>query len=153
MTPVQVRDYEVTDYFSIERSTFLKTHQHSDDPEQDAFLHKYAGPCHTILAPDNAIIACIGIHRLWTGTGEVWGIFSPLMRKYPMAWFKVKELLAYYQDRNGFTRLHAVVRCDWEDANRFISHLGFTAEGVMRAYGPWGADMTMYALVKGGHDG
>jgi len=148
MTRVVVRDYEPEDYFVIDAQEFTRGNLTEDQKISTSVTHKFAGPHQTILTPEGDIIACIGIHRMWDGTGEVWGLFSPLMKKYPMAWFAVKKLLKFYQKNDGYRRLQATARCDWPEAMRLMDHLGFHIEGKLEAYGPWGADSMMYALVE-----
>lgn len=145
MTPVVVRPYETEDYFSVDAQEYTKIIMSDSDAEIAAATHKYAGPSYTICTEEGKVIACCGMHRMWEGTAEVWGLFSPLMRKYPMAWFAVKRLLKAYSGK--CKRLQATARCDWPEALRVIEHLGFRPEGKLEAYGPCGADSMMYALV------
>lgn len=145
MTQVVVRPYEPEDYYSVNAQEYEKIRISDQEAEMASTVHKYAGPSYTICTEEGKIIACCGLHRMWEGTAEVWGLFSPLMKKYPMAWFAVKRLVKYHSERCH--RLQATARCDWPGAMRFIEHLGFKLEGRLEAYGPCGADSMMYALV------
>lgn len=148
MTPVIVREYTPEDYFEVEAQEFTKGRLTEDEKVRTSVAHKMCGPHYTILSRSEKIIACVGIHLMWEGTGEIWGLYSTLMRKYPMAWFESKRLLDLEQKKNGLKRLQAIVRCDWPEAVRFVQHLGFHLEGKLEAYGPWGADSMMYARVE-----
>jgi len=148
MTRVIVREYIPEDYFAIEAQEFAKVIESEDEKITTAVSLKRAGPHRTILSPIAEIIACVGIHLMWPGTGQAWGLFSPLMKKYPMAWFEVKRLLKEEQKKNRLRRVQAITRCDWPEAMRFLEHLGFHPEGKLEAYGPWEADSMMYALVE-----
>jgi RimJ/RimL family protein N-acetyltransferase len=47
----------------------------------------------------------------------------------------------------GLTRVHATIRADFHNAEKWIKIVGFEKEGVMRNYGPDGEDHILFAKV------
>jgi RimJ/RimL family protein N-acetyltransferase len=48
----------------------------------------------------------------------------------------------------GCTRVTSVVRSDNADSRRFVNHLGFAQEGVMRCADVDGCDLILYGMLK-----
>jgi hypothetical protein len=143
---VIVREMEPVDCLSIDATEEIKASWEHDDPKVWAQVHKIGGPCRTICDLDGKILACVGVHTMWKGTGEVWVIFSQDIP--PMVYFEIKRLLVYLQEHYGYRRLQATVRPDFPSAVRLAEHLGFKNEGTLEAYGPHGKDCVMYALIR-----
>jgi hypothetical protein len=101
--------------------------------------------CKTILLNDSPIaVLCISI--AWNGVGEAWSVTTDGIEIQPFAFVRtVKNLIAQQIIDHGLHRVQMTVRDDYEAGNRFAQFLGFKSEGVLKKYGPDGADYRMYA--------
>jgi len=100
------------------------------------------------LEHDNTPLLCAGITEIRDGVGELWSLFGAEMSRYP------KTLVVYsrrivdaWWNSGDFRRIQALVDDDSQVNRRFIEHLGFSREGTLRRYGPFGQDQNMYARV------
>jgi len=84
---------------------------------------------------DGAIVACMGVVRLWSGVGEVWCFTTPGAVKHPRLlcraalWGVEKGI-----ETLGLHRVQAHVRMDFPAALKWIKYLGFTQEGACPMY-------------------
>lgn len=60
----------------------------------------------------------------------------------------VREALVYQVVHEDAWRIQAAVHAGYAQAIRFIEHFNFQREGLMRQYGPDGADYWLYAWVR-----
>ena len=148
MTKLIVRKYEVDDFMDIILSRVEEANQIGQPVEEWGKYHKIHGPAVTVLSPGREILFCCGAHHIWDGCAECWAIYSPLVKKYPSALRLTKELLERLYDQFGYYRLQGAVDPRFTETIRFVEHLGFKQEGLMRRYGPHGEDRILYALVK-----
>ncbi|BAQ86544.1 putative acetyltransferase [uncultured Mediterranean phage uvMED] len=91
------------------------------------------------------IICSGGFIDMWEGVAEVWFIGSDKIQT------KVKFVVETTKDimnKSPYTRIHASVKADWKKAVRFASFLGFKKEGLMKKFGPEGADYLIMGKVK-----
>jgi len=149
VTNLAVRPYEPQDFVGIEVDPRVQETRSGQPVDVWAQYHLTHGPDGTVVDPDGRIVACIGVHHFWEGTGEVWIVLSPLAKKYVQTAFFLKAILSYGQKSLGYRRLQAAVREDWPEAVRLVELLGFRKETVMKGYGPNGIDQALYALVQG----
>lgn len=102
-----------------------------------------------LVAPEG-VVACAGVSLFWEGVGQLWMRVSDLSEQYPHALAKrAKTFVGMAESSLNLRRLQAVVLAENEVARRFICWLGFQAEGLLRNYGPEGADYIMFAKVRG----
>lgn len=107
-----------------------------------------AGPAITIFV-DGKPIAAAGVAVLWPGVGEAWTIVTPRAENAKLAFHKaVRRSLDDVQNHLPLSRVQAVVRADYERSQRWIERLGFANEGLMKNYGPEGADYYRYGRVR-----
>ncbi|MEL0098281.1 MAG: hypothetical protein VW907_01850, partial [Opitutae bacterium] len=59
-----------------------------------------------------------------------------------------KEVLHEEIVKTNYRRVQVNVRADWEVAVRFSKFLGFKEEGLMRKFGPEGADYLRMSIVQ-----
>ena len=117
------------------------------DWEQWVENWKTGGPAYTLVI-DGQIVGCAGVMLLKWGRGEAWTLLSGLLYQYPKTCFKaVRDGLKGIIRDEGLTRVQALVRPDFEEGKRFMSHLGFKEEGILAAYGPGGEDVIMFGRV------
>jgi len=104
----------------------------------------------SFTAVNNGKIICSGgIYPIWDGVGDAWFVGSNSIYDYPITVTKlVKKILNELMDLNGFHRVQAYVRHDWEDAQRWIKVLGMQNEGTVRKYSTDGRNHILFAKVK-----
>jgi len=103
-------------------------------------------------AEDEAeIVFCCGVQNIFQHSGEAWFEFGPNGKGYVNAFKVIRELLHHHIiPRYNYSRVQATADLSVPETVRFLEHLGFEREGVLRAYGPQGQDMAMYAVIPGG---
>lgn len=100
---------------------------------------------HTVLCEDGTVLAIIGAVPLIPGVCEVFVIASQEQEKYQIAFVKaVKKSLFPLLEK--YRRIQSVSKNDAFHL-RWLTWLGFRAEGVMRKYGLNGEDMVMWGMV------
>lgn len=148
MTRLTIRPYNPQDFIDIDVNEDVRRGRAGQPIQEWAAYHMTHGPALTLIGCEDRIVACVGIHRRWEGTGELWLVLSADARRYPHLVTAIRELLAYAQAELGYQRLQAAVRLDWPEAIRFVEHMGFAQEAIMKHYGPNGADNALYAIVQ-----
>ena len=97
---------------------------------------------------NNNPIAAGGICYLWDGVAEGWVLASRDIFKYPIFCAKtIKRRTDLLAKNNKLKRIQTAVKADSDTAIRFAEWLGFKREGLMKNYGPDGADHYLYAKV------
>ena len=148
MIKLIVREYKADDFATICLSKVEAANQIGQPIEEWGEYHKTHGPAATVTDQEDQVVFCFGIHHKWAGCGEVWAIYSPLAKKYANTLRVTKMLLGCLDRQFGYYRFQAAIDARFPETVRFIEHLGFRQEGVMRRYGPHGEDRILYALVK-----
>ena len=96
------------------------------------------------------VLAMAGVTPFWEGVGQLWMRTGVRASEFPVAIMKATREFLNIVDRTLTPRrLQAHVKADVVVNRRFISHLGFHPEALMRAFGPEGADYVLYARVRG----
>ena len=91
-------------------------------------------------------LGCASISFIRPGVGRAWSILTHGWRKHANA-ITAKAIAEL--DRCPLRRIEAEVMCDFDAGHRWLRRLGFEMEAErMRAYGPEGQDMALYARVK-----
>jgi RimJ/RimL family protein N-acetyltransferase len=94
-------------------------------------------------------VACFGFVPIWSGVGEAWLIADDKARAKPIGMTKVARL--FFDILPISYELHRVqiaVRTSDTRAHKWALFLGFKEEGIMRRYGPDGADHYIMARCK-----
>lgn len=102
------------------------------------------------LFDGDRFVAGGGIVVPYTGLGEAWLIAGPLAPHHAVAVCRAcRSGLDELALGLGLVRIQAMVLRHWEPGHRFLEHLGFTRECLVRKYGLHGADMYLYAMFPG----
>ena len=106
------------------------------------------GPAWTLIREDGEVIGCGGVALGEWSSGTAWLLLSSLFYSYVKTTFKlVKEKLEEVIKEHELQRVQALVDPKEEGAKRFLSHLGFQEEGMLRAYGPTKGDFLVYGRI------
>lgn len=98
---------------------------------------------------DGHTFLCVGILPMWDGVGEIWTMFSEDASKH----FKhnTREFLQtirHYLELVPYRRLQTIVKKDFKIGQKFVEHLGFKKEGLLKQYDMHKRDYYRYALLK-----
>ena len=100
---------------------------------------------HTVLGENGLVLAVIGAVPMVPGVCEVFVLASEEQALYPVAFVKaVKKSLFPLLEK--YRRIQTISKNDAFHL-RWLTWLGFRAEGVMRKYGLEGEDMVMWGMV------
>lgn len=93
------------------------------------------------------VICCGGVLKIWGKVGEVWVYCSEAMtdNSFGMGREIIKCFRTQFEE---FDRVQAAVKADFKKAVRLAEVVGLKQEGVLRKFGPDGADYIMYGRVK-----
>lgn len=109
---------------------------------------KRAGRSFTLIDNGHLIVSG-GIFEIWPGHGEAWLIPSDKIEDYKLKMIKtLRSYIDKITEEDQLVRLQASVREDFPVAHRFIEFMGFKREGLMKNYGPDGANHYLYARTK-----
>jgi hypothetical protein len=102
-------------------------------------------PAITIMSgPD--VVCCGGVILFWPGVGEAWMRTSPLIENFPVAVLKsTRTFLKAAFKAMHLRRLQCTVRQGYAPAIKWAEHLGFEREGILKAFGPDGADYVIFS--------
>tara|TARA_B100001013_G_C24517918_1_gene405740 strand:- start:311 stop:742 length:432 start_codon:yes stop_codon:yes gene_type:complete len=115
--------------------------------EQAKIIEKHAGGV-TLLIDDRPVV-CTGLIELWENCAEAWVIASSNISRTPVSISRaMKRGLNKRILEDGYDRVQANVRADWPTAIRFAEFVGMKREGMMRRFGPEGADYVRFAWVR-----
>ncbi len=95
-----------------------------------------------------SIIAIVGFTPLLPGSMEIWGVISNNIKECPKTFHKacrvvLESFIAQYKLR----RVQMTVSGSFVTGCRWAKSLGFTPEGVLKAYGTDGSDYVMFGRV------
>ena len=97
---------------------------------------------------NNRPIAAGGIFTLWDNVAEGWVLATKDIYKYPVFCAKhIKKRTEMLILNNNIKRLQTSVKADCDMAIRFAKWLGLKPEGLMKSYGPDGADFIRFARI------
>jgi len=97
---------------------------------------------------DGTIYAVAGIFPLWEGCGEAWVIPTRVVknRRIPVSRHLKKTLARLGFEELKMHRVQSAVKVDFKEAHKLARFVGFKEEGLMKSYGPEGADYVRYAI-------
>lgn len=107
----------------------------------------YTMPKHGLAYMEGGqIYAVAGVFPLWEGCGEAWAIPTKRIkdRKIAIARHFRKTLDLAFEDLK-MRRVQAAVKVGHNEAHRLARFVGMEEEGLMKRYGPEGADYVRYA--------
>ena len=100
---------------------------------------------HTLVLNDGKVLGVIGAVPTIPGVCEVFILASEEQKDHPIPFGRLIKREVFTLKRQ-YRRIQAVARND-DFHYRWLSWLGFKAEGVLKAYGMNGEDMVMWGLV------
>ena len=103
------------------------------------------------LAVDGEVAAIGGLTEIYRGLAEAW-LFSDrtIAERVRKSFFKkISDALDILAEGLGCHRVQASAVVGDAQACRFLEHLGFSHEGIMRRYGPKREDFFRYAKLYG----
>jgi len=90
-----------------------------------------------------------GIFLLWPGVAEMWLIPDANLTTVALPFHRAtKEFIDICMDELHLVRLQVTVHTLNGPADKWIKRLHFNEEGILRRFGPEGADYRMYAKMK-----
>lgn len=93
-------------------------------------------------------IGASGVVPVWPGVGELWALFSLSLRERPLLLYKqTLKALNQFQAGGNYHRLQAIVLKDFEASKRWLIHLQFQCEGLLREYGEDRQDYYRFARI------
>lgn len=95
-------------------------------------------------AVDGQIIACSGIAFQGFGMGVLWAFVSQSAGKHLVRLDRITRRILTLAD---LRRIEATTEASFPQGCRWLELLGFEREGLMRAYGPDGADHYRFARI------
>ncbi|MEO0784274.1 MAG: hypothetical protein AAFY10_01150 [Pseudomonadota bacterium] len=96
------------------------------------------------LEREGRVIGVGGIEPIWPGRAALWSYQADLSLG---DWKRVLRLTRRRLAGAAFRRIEATADVDRPGAGAFLARLGFCQEGRLRAYGPGGETVDMWARV------
>ena len=101
------------------------------------------------LLVDDLVLAIFGGFYVSKGVFQIWGIVSNDVRRYPVSFYKhTKSLLSFFEKKESPRRIQIDIRVSHKDLSHWAKSLGFSPEGIMRAYESDGEDCWLFAKVR-----
>ena len=108
---------------------------------------KKGGPSYTMTV-DGEIAVCAGLVLLGWNRAEAWTLLSSVFTKHYRTCFReIKKRLSLLIEESFIRRVQATAVPHYEEGIRFLEHLGFEQEGLLRKYGPNGEDLIMFGRI------
>jgi hypothetical protein len=111
-------------------------------------LDVYSLPKHGLAYLEGGEIhAVAGIVPLWEGVGEAWAIPTKHIGKRKIVIGRhFKNTFHMVANDLKMRRVQAAVKVGYKEAHNLARFVGMTEEGLMKKYGPDGADYMRYAI-------
>lgn len=140
MTSYKIKTYAPGDVFNLDA-----IEKEFDLREQDSLALSRNVNAYSVF-DRGRIVAVFGFSRIFAHSYELWTLLSAELRETPLATCKVcKNVL---RSIPVATRIQMTTRADLRCGERWAKFLGFEKEGVMKRYGPDGADHILYARIS-----
>ena len=97
---------------------------------------------------DGEIIVVGGLEPVWNDRAIA---FAFMFANAGPHFLTIHRAVKSFLDQAPFRRIEATIDVGFKAGARWMKMLGFELEGLMKAYRPDGADMLLYAKVKGWH--
>jgi hypothetical protein len=101
---------------------------------------------HTLLTNDGRVLAVIGAVPTVPNVCEVFILASEEQKSHPITFARLIKREVFTL-RRQYRRIQSVSKVD-DFHYRWLSWLGFRAEGILKAYGMDGEDMIMWGLTE-----
>lgn len=97
---------------------------------------------------DEQPAAIAGAIKMWEGVATYWMLTTPLVERYKLSFHRsCKHGIVYLREAFDLHRLEASIAQSHVRSQKWAESFGFKNEGIMRGYGPDGADHYRYARV------
>lgn len=109
-------------------------------------------PSYTLIM-NGKIIGCAGVVMTGKASGEAWALLSnDFYRAVKTSYRAIRDGLDSIIRNKKLVRVQSIVLCGnaQEVCGRFLEHLGFSMEGLLRKFGPNGEDVILYAKIMEG---
>ena len=107
-----------------------------------------AGPAFSAFTDDGLLIVIAGVGIIWDGVGVAWTLPSVYADDYKVGFYKaIKSHLDKIIEANNLHRVQCFVHKDYVISQKWVEHMGFEREGLLRKYGSDKADYYIYARL------
>lgn len=140
---VQFEPSHLTNFKALE--SYGSKQMSDQDRKQHIINQSLAGDTISAIVGDD-VVAIFGVFIMWPGVAEAWSLFDSKARRYRIA--MSKGALAFFDIITILNDLHRVqitVKKNDERAVAWAKFLGFTSEGLMKAYS---ADKEDYYMMR-----
>ena len=111
-------------------------------------IYNEAGPVFSAFTDDWLLIVIAGVGIIWEGVGVAWSLPSIYVDDYKVGFLKaIKSCLDKIIESNNLHRVQCYVHKDYVISQKYVEHLGFEREGLLRKYGSDKADYYIYARL------
>lgn len=111
-------------------------------------------PTSYTIVVDNTTVAVAGMIPNRLGTWEAWSVIDDLALDRPSVPRCVRANLWDFVENHSAYRVFATCPPkEYEKLSRWFRFLGLDHEGIVKAFGPNGADQHIFAWVRGVHHG
>ena len=131
----------------------LMEFKHREEVDMDDLINMAVrvegkGPAYTGVH-NGKIIGCGGIVPLWSGVADGWTVLAKDIPNYKF-WFHqtVKRILRDTMEGLHLRRIQVSVRSYSMRNIKWAESLGFHNEGLMKQFGPDGADHFRFAMIR-----
>lgn len=137
LEPSDIEDFQLRDFYPSFREDML----YSIELESREVL---------LVTLDNTPLMILGVNYYHPGVGELWLIPSIYTKQKPYQTIKITKTLiegCLFSERK-MRRLFFYVNNGWGKGHKWAKTLGFTKEGIARAYNEHYEDYALYAKVR-----
>lgn len=144
---MQITPFVSQDAFELEQTGILSGNYWCNFQE-NAHLNELAGKGYTARL-EGKVIICAGITAYWPGVGEVWGLFSPDVKKFRLA--SIQNIIIYLNellDEGEYRYVQSAPRASFPAGISLLQQLGFKRKCTLKKYAPDGGDCFLYVLER-----
>lgn len=110
--------------------------------------YRKVGPAFSVFSDDGLLIVIAGVGIMWEGVGHAWSVPGVYADDYKVSFYKaIKSYLDKVIKENDLHRVQCYVHVDYVISQKYVEHLGFEREGLLRKFGSDKADYYIYARL------
>lgn len=142
-----IEQFEPEDVLDLTPREPDKTQTASVNLMERSRLYRQMGPCFTGFW-NTVPVVCAGIIVLWPGLGEGWAYTSGWVWDHPVTFYRnFKRVMEHAAKEANLARLQVSVAENHFVSRLWLLRMGYQEEGLMRKYGPEGADYVRMARI------
>lgn len=103
------------------------------------------GPAYSCVDAYGRVLACAGLLEQWPGRAVGWALLSVAAGR---RFVEIHRAVLRTFRLHPYRRIETAVAVGHLEGHRWARLLGFTQEGLMKAYTPQGEDSWLYARVR-----